>query len=94
MKAVILYLPYLLSIITIVQMVLTGSKHPKAWALALANQACWLGWILASATWGLLPMNAALWFVCWRNHRLWNYYPDPLKPLLDLFAWAKRKGAL
>lgn len=66
------YLPWLLSVITIWMTVLAGNKHRSAWAVGLANQALWLGWIVASAAWGLLPMNIALWVVYARNHWKWS----------------------
>lgn len=71
-EATITYLPWLLSAITIWMTVLAGNKHPSAWAVGLANQALWLGWIVASSAWGLLPMNVALWIVYGRNHWKWN----------------------
>jgi hypothetical protein len=70
--AVVDYLPWLLSAITIWMTVLAGNKHPSAWAIGLANQALWLGWIIASGAWGLLPMNLALWLVYGRNHLKWT----------------------
>ena len=30
------------------------------------------GWIISTASWGLLPMNAALWIVYARNHMKWR----------------------
>ena len=66
------YLPWLLSAVTIYMTVLAGNKHPKAWAIGLLNQLLWLVWIVASAAWGLLPMNFALWVVYGRNHLKWN----------------------
>ena len=65
------YTPWLLSAITIYMTVLAGNKHPYAWAVGLVNQALWFVWIVASNTWGLLPMNAALWIVYFRNHIKW-----------------------
>lgn len=65
------YLPWLLSAITIWMTLLAGNKHPKAWLVGLVNQALWLVWIVASGTWGMLPMNLALWFVYGRNHLKW-----------------------
>jgi len=71
-QGIIAHLPWLLSAITIWMTVLAGNKHPSAWAVGLANQALWLGWIVASSAWGLLPMNIALWFVYGRNHLKWS----------------------
>lgn len=65
------YMPWLLSAITIYMTVLAGNKARWAWAVGLGNQALWLVWIFASHSWGLLPMNAALWIVYGRNHLKW-----------------------
>lgn len=65
-------LPWVLSGITIWMNVLAGNKHPSAWALGLLGQALWLIWILATASWGFLPMNIALWIVYARNHWKWS----------------------
>lgn len=70
--AIRLYLPWLLSAITIYMTVLAGNKHRNAWLFGLVNQALWLIWILATASYGLLPMNAALWVVYGRNHLKWS----------------------
>lgn len=72
MSTVATYLPWLLSAITIWMTVLAGNKHRLAWAVGLANQALWLVWIVASASWGLLPMNIALWIIYGRNHLKWS----------------------
>lgn len=66
------YLPWLLSAITIWMTVMAGNKHKSAWAVGLFNQALWLVWILASQSYGLLPMNVALWIVYTRNHIKWS----------------------
>lgn len=66
------YLPWLMSAITIYMTVLAGNKSKHAWLIGLANQALWLVWIIASGSWGLLPMNAALWVVYARNHFKWQ----------------------
>lgn len=71
-SAVVAYLPWLLSAVTIWMTLLAGNKHRHAWAVGLGNQGLWLGWIIASASWGLLPMNAALWAVYARNHLKWS----------------------
>ncbi len=70
-EAIIKYLPYLLSAITIYSMLLAGNKKKGAWLVGLANQFLWLVWIVLSSAWGLLPMNIALWVVYGRNYLKW-----------------------
>lgn len=87
--AIIDYLPWLLSAVTIWMTLLAGNKHRLAWAIGLCNQALWLGWIIAAEAWGLLPMNLALWVVYGRNHLKWARQPDPLAdrpPISQLFV--------
>lgn len=66
------YLPWLLSLLTVLMMHMAGDRSPRAWLVGLVNQALWLVWIVASASWGLVPMNLLMWWVCWRNHRKWS----------------------
>lgn len=70
--ALVSFLPWGLSAVTIYMTVLAGNKSRWAWAVGLCNQALWLVWIIASASWGLLPMNLALWLVYGRNHIKWS----------------------
>ena len=72
MKSIVFWMPWLLSAITIWMTLLAGNKHPKAWLVGLVNQLLWLIWIVASASWGLIPMNVALWVVYSRNHFKWQ----------------------
>lgn len=65
-------IPWILSAITIYMFLLAGNKKPYTWLVGLANQGLWLVWIVISSTWGLLPMNLALWFVYFRNHLKWR----------------------
>lgn len=65
-------LPWLMSGLTIYMTLLAGNKHPSAWLVGLVNQALWLTFIVLTKTWGLLPMNAALWVVYARNHLKWR----------------------
>lgn len=58
-NAIVTYLPWALSAITIYTMILAGDKRRHTWAVSLGNQALWLTWILVSGTYGLLPMNVA-----------------------------------
>lgn len=70
-------LPWVLSAITIYMNVLAGNRHRWAWAVGLGAQALWLVWIVASTSWGLLPMNLALWIVYGRNHWRWSQEKAP-----------------
>ena len=73
MKEIItIYLPYLLSAITIYSMLLAGNKRKGAWLVGLVNQLLWLVWIFTTKAWGLLPMNIALWIVYTRNYIKWK----------------------
>jgi hypothetical protein len=71
-ELIVKYLPWLLSAITIYMNVLAGNKTKWAWLVGLGNQALWLVWIIASGTYGLIPMNLALWVVYGRNHLKWR----------------------
>ena len=70
--AIIAYMPWLLSAITIWMTVLAGNKHRSAWLVGLLAQAGWLLWIVVSGNYGFLPMNVALWIVYARNHFKWR----------------------
>lgn len=65
-------LPWILSALTIYMTVLAGNKARHAWLVGLLNQALWLLWIVASETWGMLPMNIGLWALYVRNHLKWR----------------------
>ena len=65
-------LPWLLSASTIYTMFLAGNKNRHTWAVALVSQTLWLVWIVASATWGLIPGHLCLWAVYVRNHLKWR----------------------
>lgn len=65
------YLPWFMSAITIWQIILAGNQWRYAWLVGLGNQTLWLTWIMVSGTYGLLPMNIALWVVYTRNHIKW-----------------------
>lgn len=69
---IIKYLPFLLSAITIYMMLLAGNKKRFSWLVGLLNQFLWLIWIVLSNSWGLLPMNIALWIVYSRNYLKWK----------------------
>lgn len=62
----------LMSVITLWMMFWAGNKHPKAWLVGIFNQALWLGWIIYTESWGLIPMNIGMWVICLRNHIKWK----------------------
>lgn len=71
-QAIITYLPWLLSLITIAHSWLIGNKDIRGWVLGLCNQAGWVIWIVASGTWGFVPLNLMLWIIYIRNYRAWS----------------------
>lgn len=79
---VITYLPWLLSGISIWMAVLAGDKNRHAWAVGIVNQGLWLIWIVASRSWGFVPLNLVLWVVYARNHLKWR------EPAVQ-WTWAK-----
>lgn len=66
------WLPWLLSALTIYMNWLAGRKDPRAWIVGLVAQVLWALWIWAGRSWGLVPLNIALWIVYLRNYRLWS----------------------
>lgn len=71
-EALVQYMPWLLSLLSVYMIKLAGDGHKKTWLLGLFNQLLWVTWILASKSYGLLPMNAALWYMYIRNHIKWK----------------------
>lgn len=69
---IVFYLPWVISLITIVKMKLLGNRNILGWVLGLGNQCLWLVWIVLSASWGLLPLNIALWYIYADNYRKWR----------------------
>jgi len=70
--AIITYLPWFLSLITIWLNILVGEKKQNAWLIGLLGQALWTVWIIVSETHSFIPLNIMLWLVYVRNHYLWN----------------------
>lgn len=69
---IITYLPWFLSANTLYFTFLAGNKKRGAWLLALIGQLFWLIWIIASKSWGLLPMNIGMWVMYGRNYIKWK----------------------
>ena len=65
-------IPWILSAITIYMFLLAGNKKKSAWIVGLCNQVLWLIWIITIQSWGLLPMNIALWVIYFRNYIKWS----------------------
>lgn len=70
--AIVVYLPWFLSLITIWLNILVGEKKQNAWLIGLLGQSLWTVWIIVSETHGFIPLNIMLWLVYARNHYLWN----------------------
>jgi hypothetical protein len=62
-----LYLPWLLSAITICMILLRDDKHWLACGVGLCGQFLWGVWILASGDIGFVLMSLALWLFYVRN---------------------------
>lgn len=65
-------LPWLMSAITLYMTFLQGNKKQSAWAWGLINQVLWLVFAVSTETWGLLPLNAGLWYLYVRNWLKWR----------------------
>lgn len=65
-------LPWVISTVTITQALMAGNKHPKAWVVAIGSQVLWSIWVIVSQTWGLIPLNIALWAIYIINHYKWS----------------------
>lgn len=70
-QMIVTYLPWFMSIVTIYMTFQAGNKNRWSWLIGLCNQVFWLTWIIASASWGLLPMTIVLTGLYLRNHMLW-----------------------
>lgn len=66
------YLPWLISITTIYMIFLVGNKDIKGWIVSFFCQFLWAAFIIASSSWGLIPLNIAMWYLTARNYILWR----------------------
>jgi fatty acid desaturase len=60
------------SCITIYMTLLAGNLKPHAWVFGLFNQVLWAFFIVATQSWGWVPMCLALTYVYFKNHLKWN----------------------
>ena len=70
-----IYLPWVLSAISLWMTLMAGNKHPKAWLIGLGGQVLWATWIYCSQTWGMVPMCIGITIMYLRNHFKWNQKP-------------------
>lgn len=66
------YVPWMLSVLTLTMMWMIGNKNRYAWHLGLANQVLWLTWIITVRSWGLLILTCCLIVMYIRNLRKWS----------------------
>lgn len=73
-ETVITYMPWLLSSLTIVMMVLVGNLWRWSWVFGLGGQVLWLTWIICTGptAYGFLPLTLALFVIYARNHIKWK----------------------
>ena len=70
------YLPYILSAITIYMTFLVGNKNKKGWSLGMFNQILWFIFIISSKNYGLMFMNIAFFYMYMRNYQKWEKEED------------------
>lgn len=68
-----IYLPWVLSVNTILSTYFIGNKYRNAWLVSLLGSFMWIVWIIETKTWGLLPMNLFLTVMQVRNHWKWTH---------------------
>lgn len=71
-QVIITYLPYLISIVTLWVMKITGDNNPKAWLFTILNQFLWLFWIWISGNNGFIILNIGIIAISLRNHFKWK----------------------
>ena len=63
---------WVLSIFTLANMWLAGSKNRWTWHVGLAGQALWFVFIIGTEQWGLMLGAVGITFVMIRNWMLWR----------------------
>lgn len=66
------YLPWLLSILSLLMSVMTGNLWRHAWLFGIGIQCLWVTWIAAAEAYGFLPLSLALFVIYGRNHLKWS----------------------
>lgn len=65
-------LPWVVSVMTIVYIVLAGNKHRNTWVLCFITQCLWAVWIVSQHAWGLLLVTVWLMVQSVINHYKWK----------------------
>lgn len=68
----ILYLPWLLSAITLWMTYLQGEKNTLSWVVGLVGQLGWFILTFVTGLYGLLPLNIGLTVLYYRNYVKWK----------------------
>jgi hypothetical protein len=76
--AVIVILPYVLSINTMISMTLVGRLKVSGWVFQLVGQVGWLIWMVVSQNYGFLLLNAFMWYVIIKNIYVWRKNPPKI----------------
>jgi hypothetical protein len=66
------YLPWVISLATIYMIFLVGNKDIKGWVVSFFCQVLWTTFILASESWGLMPLNVAMYYLTVSNFIKWK----------------------
>lgn len=68
----ILYLPWLLSAVTLWMTYLQGEKNTLSWVVGLVGQLGWFILTFVTGLYGLLPLNIGLTVLYYRNYVKWK----------------------
>lgn len=68
----ILYLPWLLSAVTLWMTYLQGEKNILSWVVGLVGQLGWFILTFVTGLYGLLPLNIGLTVLYYRNYVKWK----------------------
>jgi hypothetical protein len=56
-------LDLVISVVTIIQMYLLSRKAKSGLYVGIFSQFLWLAFIITTGSWGLFPLNIALWYI-------------------------------
>ena len=66
-------LPWIISITTLYMLWLVGNRNAGGWKVGIGLQFLWLLYIIVGEVWGLLPLNAGMWYITVRNYYKWTH---------------------